>query len=427
MSKLLLNKAFSEHHQFPTGEDISAVEMDLPMPIHFKNLPEYKCVDIKQEGEKRTLFTNYYIGTDWLLKNNVAIYISPKLNDDNQQTDYLKMLFSCLRHSEVANFTKDLYEIKFDEPQIEIEQKKDLLTPLLIVHFLQLLKTIVRKSLKKSYYKIEKNLNSKIKGKVLVSQTLKQNIIKNKPLNTFCQYDEFGYNGIENRILKHTLIFVQKYLALFPDYSKMVSSVINYCFPAFHEVDENIEIKTILGIKENVFYKEYSEAIRIANLILKRFGYNIKGIEAEKNKLVSVPPFWIDMSKLFELYVLGLLKDTYHNNILFQIQGTYGQPDFALILEKSKMIIDTKYKKKYQEEKYIIEDIRQLSGYARDTKILSKFGFKTEEEQDRVLDCLIIYPDQDASEDLNENLTADKIEGFIKFYKMPIKLPVITV
>ena len=261
----------------------------------------------------------------------------------------------------------------------------------------------------------------------MISQNLKQNIFKNKPLKTFCHYDEFGVNGIENRLLKHTLMFVQKYLALFPDYSKMVSSIINYCLPAFQEVDEAIELRATKGIKTNVFYKEYSEAIRLANLILKRFGYNIKKIETEKTEFVKVPPFWIDMSKLFELYVLGLLKDKYHNDIFFQIQGTYGQPDFALISEKTKMIIDTKYKRKYQENQYIIDDIRQLSGYARDTGILSRLGFKTEEERDRILDCLIIYPDQDAAESLNENLKADKINGFIKFYKMPIKLPIITV
>ena len=83
------------------------------------------------------------------------------------------------------------------------------------------------------YFKVERNLNARIKGKVLVAQTLKQNIIKSRPTKTICQYDEFGFNCTENRILKQTLVFVQKYLALFPDYSKLVSPVINYCYPAF--------------------------------------------------------------------------------------------------------------------------------------------------------------------------------------------------
>lgn len=196
--------------------------------------------------------------------------------------------------------------------------------------------------------------------------------------------------------------------------------------PAFHNVDENIDNKLLKNVTHNSFYKEYKEALYLSNLILKRFGYNIKEIESLKNNTIKVPPFWIDMSKLFELYVFGLLKDKYKNNILFQVQGTYGQPDFLLVTESDKMIIDTKYKRKYRQEKYFPEDIRQLSGYSRDLKILKRLGFASEEEHNITVDCLIIYPDQNASENLADDLQSDRINGFSKFYKMPIKLPIIT-
>ena len=422
MSKLLLNKAFSEH----AIEDISSIAILNPLALLFKQKPDCKCVEIIHERESKLLNLNYYIGTDWLVKEKIAVYVAPKLNDGITYIDYLKMAFSCLSHSEVSNFTNDLFEIKFSEPLIEINNKQDTLTPLLVVQFLQLVKSIVRKGLKKSYFTVEQNLNSKIKGKVLVSQTLKQNIIKNRPSKTFCKYDEFGINCIENRALKQTLLFVQKYLSFFPEYSKLANPIINYCMPAFHNVDENIDNKLLKNVTHNSFYKEYTEALYLSNLILKRFGYNIKEIEGLKNKTIKVPPFWIDMSKLFELYVFGLLKNKYKNNILFQVQGTYGQPDFLLVTESDKMIIDTKYKRKYQQEKYFPEDIRQLSGYSRDLKILKRLGFASEEEQNITVDCLIIYPDQSASETLVDNLKSDKINGFSKFYKMPIKLPIIT-
>ncbi|MBK9460069.1 MAG: hypothetical protein IPN94_11715 [Sphingobacteriales bacterium] len=422
MSKLLFNKALSEH----SIEDISSIEILSASSILFKQKEGCKCIEITQDSTSKKLNSNFYIGTDWLHKNEVAVYVAPKLNDNTQQTDYLKMLFSCLRHSDVANFVRDLYEIKFEEPFIEIEQKQDLLTPLLVVQFLQILKSVVKKGLKKSYYKVKQNLNAKIKGKVLVSQTLKHNLIKNKPTKTFCQYDEFGFNCIENRILKQTLVFVQKYLVFFPNYTKLVAPVINYCLPAFHEVDENIDLRTMKSIPHNSFYKEYKEALYIANLILKRFGYNINQIESLNNKTIKVPPFWIDMPKLFELYVLGLLKDKYFNKIQFQIQGTYGQPDFILVDNNEGMIIDTKYKHKYQQEQYQIEDIRQLSGYARDVKVLSRLGLKTEQQRDIVIDCLIIYPDQKAPDKLTDDLKEIAINGFTRFYKMAIKLPIIS-
>lgn len=421
MSKLLNNRVFYEH----SIEDVSSIEALTVSSILFKKKEGFKCLEIIQDDTAKTLHSSYYIGVDWLHINELAVYIAPKLNDETQQIDYLKMLHSCLKHADVANFTKELYEIKLEEPYIEIEQKQDLLTPLLIAQFLQVLKTIVRKGLKKSYNKIEQNLNSKIKGKVLVNQTLNQNIIKNKPAITFCQYEEFGFNYIENRILKQTLVFVKKYLSLFPEYSTYALPIINYCNPAFQEVDEHIDLKRIKGFAHNSFYKEYKEALHVANLILKRFGYNIKEIETHKNRTVKVPPFWVDMPKLFELYILGLLKDKYCNQIKFQIQGTYGQPDFILVSDNCKMIIDTKYKRKYQQEKYEADDIRQLCGYSRDIKVLSKLGFITKEDQDNIIDCLIIYPDQEASEKLPDELKTNPINGFTRFYKMPIKLPVI--
>jgi 5-methylcytosine-specific restriction endonuclease McrBC regulatory subunit McrC len=421
MSKLLFNKAFIEH----SFEDVSSVETIAALSILFKGKEDCKCVEIIQEGTSKKISFSCYIGTDWLERNEVAVYVAPKLNDTSQQTDYLGMLFSCLRHSDVLNFTQDLYEIKFEEPLIEIEQQRDLLTPILIVHFLQALKVIVRKGLKRSYYKIEQPLNSKIKGKILVSKTIKQCAIKIKPTQNYCQYQEFGINCAENRILKKTLIFVQKYLALMPAYSGLISPIINYCSPAFQEVNENIDLNAAEQVAHSSFYNEYKEALHTSGLILRRFGYNIKEVEAAGNRIIKVPPFWINMPKLFELYVLGMLKDKYHNDIKFQIQGTYGQPDFLLVKNNSKMIIDTKYKRRYQQEKYQSEDIRQLSGYARDSGILSQLGYKTKEEQNTVVDCLIIYPDQAASGKLADDLKANPIAGFTSFYKMAIKLPVI--
>lgn len=423
MSKLLFDKAITEH----CSEDISSIECLEVFTILYKQKQDCKCVEIIQNADSKQLLSGYYIGTDWLIKNELAVYIEPKINEEAQKTDYLKMLFSCLKHPDILNHTRDLYEIKFNEPYIEIDQKKDLITPLLLFQFLQLLKIIVRKGLKKSYYKIEQNLECRVKGKVLISQTIKKNIINNKQTKTVCQFYEFGTNSIENRILKRTLLFTQKYLSSYPNYYKYLSDIINYCTPAFKEINENVDLREQKCIDYNSFFKEYKEALYISSLILKRFGYNIKEINKKQDK-VKVPPFWINMPNLFELYVLGLLKDKYKNNIKYQFQGTYGQPDFLLVSENDKMIIDTKYKCKYQLEKYVADDIRQLSGYARDSKILVHLGFQTNSDQDKVVDCLIIYPAQlkeDASEKLSDNLKENKISGFTRFYKMPIKLPTI--
>jgi 5-methylcytosine-specific restriction enzyme subunit McrC len=229
---------------------------------------------------------------------------------------------------------------------------------------------------------------------------------------------------VENKILKHTMLFIKKYLLLFPQKFTYLHPILSYCLASFETVDSEVDIKLLKHTECKPFFKEYKIALKLAKLILKRFGYNIKDVDRHKNKKIDTPPFWIDMSKLFELYVLGLLKDKYNNAIIFQAQGTYGNPDFLLSTKDEKIIIDTKYKPKYQREEYDIEDIRQISGYSRDIGVLKKLGL--DDALNAVVDCLIIYPDQAQEADLPNNLLKNPINGFTRFYKVPIKLPVIS-
>lgn len=417
---------FVEHHKFPDGEDISHLEMDIPPYILFLNNEKYKCYEVKKTDGRTFLQTSYYIGVDWIVEGDLAIYIQPKLNADSSQVDYLKMLFHALKHPEIANHTKYLYEIKYDKPNIEINQREDLLTPLLVIHFLSVVKEIVRKGLKKSYYSVEHDFHGKIKGKILVTQTIKKNVLRNKPLNTICNYDEFGFNSIENRLLKKTLLFIQRYLPLLNSLNsrEFTSDTFNYILPAFENVSEEINLNEVRHNKNNIFYKEYGEAVHLAKLILKRFGYNISTLD--ENQKIKTPPFWIDMSKLFELYVLGMLKDRYNGSILYgegETNGNYGLPDYLLVKEGEEMIIDAKYKPIYQREYYDIENIRQLSGYARDRGVIKKLNIS----EGVVPNCLIVYPDQSVERmDLEElNLKAQPVSQFINFYKVAVRLPVI--
>ncbi len=429
MSKLIRSNhlgTVSEHKQI----DFAYEDVEVSDIFFQDNIRNERCVQVVYGRESLSLKMSYFIGADWLVKNQQAIYVAPKINKGLQEVDYLGMLQSCLTHGDIAKNTKDLYHIKLNEPFIEIDQQMDLLTPLLIMQFLQILKSLVKKGLKQSYYKVERNLNSRVKGKVLIAQNIKKNIVRNRVTNTFCSYEEFGFDSIENRALKHTLSFVRRYLSQYPEYLGSMKCLINYCTPAFERVSDEVNLHELKAVKRNSFYKEYQEALKLSKIILKRFGYHISEIDNSTVEKISVPPFWIDMSKLFELYVLGLLKDKYGDKILFQAKGSYGNPDYLLIDEIEPLIIDAKYRPAYQKDNrisYIIEDIRQISGYARDVGILDKLGYHTVEEQlSSVVSCVVIYTDQDEEDKLPDSLIAGKsIEGFTKFYKVPISVPVL--
>ena len=399
-------------------------------------IPEYSFLKKRDDEEQAKCFRlyanelginielSYFIGVDWISEGTQAIYVEPKLNNDSDQVDYLQMLFSALKHPQVAHHTDQLFEIKFDKQFIEIEQQQDKLTPLLVVQFLTVVKNIVRKGLKKSYYKVDKNLFAKIKGKVLVGPSIKSNLLKNKPLHTVCRYDEFGLNGLENRLLKKTLIFIQHYLPTLKNIhsEKYTTETFNYINPAFETVSAEVDLNDIKRTKTNPFYKEYAEAIHLAKLILKRFGYNITNTQPQEK--IKTPPFWIDMSKLFELYVLGLLKDRFHNDVLYHFSSYWNELDYLLCRPDYKMVIDAKYKIRYQDQNgFKNEDIRQVSGYARLKSVYEALG----KNQNEVIDCLIIYPDQtNGSENLFDvNLKENEISQFVNCFKHGVKLPLL--
>ena len=86
--------------------------------------------------------------------------------------------------------------------------------------------------------------------------------------------------------------------------------------PYFERVSDEISVKSMRTFKGNPVYKEYYTAVEYAQLLLRRFSYDIT--LAGKKEIVT-PPFWIDMSKLFELYVFGKLKKIFTGRERFNI------------------------------------------------------------------------------------------------------------
>lgn len=125
------------------------------------------CFQLHNNSDGFTIDTNYFVGVDWIVPEQAALYIEPKLNDD-EQVNFLGMLLQSLEASENLEHLDGLFHVEYNSPWIAIPEQKDHLSPILIVQFLKLLQGIVRKGLKKSYYRVTANLDSRIKGKILV-------------------------------------------------------------------------------------------------------------------------------------------------------------------------------------------------------------------------------------------------------------------
>ena len=431
--QLLEHKPFIIRKEEVNTDFFEAIPYEVPYQLKKdrQGNPVYHF-DIKRTNEGEVcLQAGYYVGALWLVKHHKFVYIEPKMNNKQvaegspiqeeewAEIDYLKMLLSITGLD--PKDTRDLIKIYWDEPPITIEQQKDTLTPFLMVQFLLLLKRIVRKGLKKSYYTVEENLNSRIKGKIQLGKHLKQNVFKNKLTTHVCKYQEFGMDSLENRFLKKVLQFIISFKNTHPNYfagnDKSIRKLITYCSPYFELISEEIDIENLKNITINPFFKEYEQAIEIGKHILKRFSYNIT--ETTQHK-VSIPPFWIDMPKLFELYVYKKLQEQFGREaVTYHLTADYTELDFLLNTPEYKMVIDAKYKPIYEGGK-VIDDIRQVSAYARLEAVYNEFKI----EENKLIDCLIIYPSLEENKDLDFN-KLETIEGYAKIYKQSLSIPLI--
>lgn len=389
-----------------------------------------KCLSLSFKNNEVRATGSYFVGIDWVQESELAIKVNPKMNDGTE-IDYIKMLNEALCEPHNFEHLADLVTVKFHKPSIKLSQQQDMLSIFLVTEYINILYQIVIKGLKKSYYIIEENLKNKLKGRIIIGKNIRRNLPKGNVITNYCQYQVYDVDSPENRILKKALMFCIKQLSMYR-YSVNVDYLqdkIRFIEPYFTKVRENISIKEIKTYRKNPVYKEYNQAIEFAQLLLKRYGYNITNIGCKE---VATPPFWIDMSKLFELYVYKRLKQIFSakNELIYHLKASHQELDYLLQTKEwsSPYVIDAKYKPRYKNQGGItIEDAREVSGYARLSSVYKKLGL--DENSAPPIKCLIIFPDQEANETFEftreKEPIFNKASNYIRIYKIGIRLPVI--
>lgn len=418
-----------EHQKFEKEHIDYIKSLNIPFQkTQYEGIPKFLGID------PYDLCASYYIGADWLSEQeNKAVVVTPKIAN----IDYIEMYMCALKFDLSVDYFSKFYHIDFEKPAIKTSALKNQLTPLLIIHFLSIIKKIVKRGLKKGYVLKENNLKLKIKGKVQIIQNMRKNIINKREDHIYCQYHEYSVDIPENRLLKKALLYADSFLYTINSHKSYpnIKMQINNLLTAFIEVGENIELHEIKRNQESKLFKEYSNAIRLAIMILRHFAYSIRKAQTAPQE---TPVFWIDMSRLYEVYIYSLLYQSYGATIKFQVPGYFGTVvDFLKTDEY--LIIDAKYKPQYNDNnKGIIDDIRQISAYSRDEKILKKL-----EKTEKTLPCLIIYPQKmiysEDTIDMNDKCEeisnfdicktllsqSSPIRSYRNFYKLSVPLPII--
>lgn len=364
---------------------------------------------------------SYYIGAAWLVSDELAVVVTPKVPD----IDFIQMFLSALEidTQKESNYFAQCYGIQFDEPQIETHEELNQLTPLLVLHFISLLERLLKHGLKKDYLLHEENLKAKVKGRILFGKHLKTNVFQQCSDRMYCQYQEYTDDIPENRLLKKALLFSERILdrcdslkrqSQYPD----LQLRLNRLKASFSHISDDIEPYQVQKLSSNKLFKGYKEAIRVAKMILRRFDYSIREASSEQH---STPPFWIDMARLYEMWVLHRLQKLGINPIMFQEAGFYGRQVADFVIREENLILDAKYKPKYVEDWVDIDDIRELSGNARDDRLLPNLP------EDYSPRCIFLYPgntdELKPESDILFEQQGQKIPHYRNFYKISVPLP----
>lgn len=380
------------------------------------------CIDKQQDGY--SVKTSYFVGIDWVT-DELAVQVRPKVEGESEYIDYLRMLTEALKEPENTEHLDGLLHIDFNAKPIPLEEKEDMLSPFIVAQFLMALKKAVRKGLRMSYYLVSAKLSSKIKGKILVEKTINKNLSRGNRIDQYCQYQEYGINSDENKILKKALSLSSHILSTYRgglDVSTL-KKTIAYIYPYFRRVDDDYNLSIVDSFKANPIFKDYYKALEYGILILKRSAY---GFNRTSKHIDSTPPYWIDMSKLFELYVYRELRKLYPvpGEVHYHMHLRWRELDYLLNPQDgTPIVVDAKYKPRYHYSEPDIEDIRQISAYARMKGVYKKLRIP----EDKIIDCLIVYANQACPPTIPnkfDNLEMDSVSGYSKFHKIGISLPV---
>lgn len=419
-----------EHEFIPSLERLWGEGMRLPAPegderwfFHWESSAREEL----EEGDSpqrapEGYYASYVLGAQWLDQaRGLSLVVSPK--EGCARIDFLQMFGRCLASGIESEALAQIYELDLEQPRIEAPQLRSVLSPLIIVHFLSVIQELLQRGLKRGYVSREENLK-KVKGRLAISLNERCNIQRKRLDKFYCRYQEYSEDIPENRILKKALRFAQQVLYTLESAGlRPLQEAISRCLSSFARVGDKIEVWELKQFKTQKLYQEYPVAIRLAQTILRLYDYSLTKVTAREE---LCPVFWLDMSLLYEHYVLGLLREAYGDRIEYQKEGATGRPDF--LCYEPLLVMDTKYMPRLVGGKLDMDIVRQLAGYARDRRLFS-------EAPTAPIPCLVIYPTTEEAEP--NPFAAHPLEDFLcperedkdiwGFYRLAVPLPTLSV
>lgn len=372
---------------------------------------------------RRDGFYSYFrIGAEWIdSAQTLPVVVVPKMHN----IDFIEMFMTCLRMAEPSDDFSSIYDIDFDARPIRSQALDSILSPLLVVQYLMTVQRIATRGLRKGYVARSENL-SKVKGRIDIRRNQRMNVLAGHAERIFCNFEEYSVDTPENRFLKNALYVARDMISLMNEHRAfaVLSAMCNHCISAFAAVSDDSAI-AVPNVKANKLYHDYTEAIRIAGMILRHRDIAVSSHSANPTGLV--PVFRIDMALLFEHYALAGLRRVFgRKSVKYQVKGYGGRfiADFLITKGDFRAIVDTKYIDGDKAAVAKPEYIKQLSAYARDMVLLRSLGIGTTDESAiPIVPCVLLYPAETVFELSELMLLRHKVKETLQFYTCPFTIP----
>lgn len=285
--------------------------------------------------------------------DNFSVIIEPKIliNPSN--------LFGMINYIfEIDNWKQ------FPDAPHYFKDNKSYLIEIIILLFVEEVKTILKQGLYKSYNTYQ-NDQSFLRGKLLLVQNI-QNVLKNKP-SFACEYDELEYNNLENQIL---LFCLHKAYRLTNSNVRKIE-IRKLLLQMESNIDlSQISIEDFKKLQYNRMNNHYQKAHELSKLIVKSSGI----VNFHTGAQQEISSFFVDMNEIFEKFVFKLFAEYYMPNKFRAIEQKKHwawtidfdskrsiRTDILLqnkFMSEHKIVIDTKYKFKLSES-----DLYQIGFY----------------------------------------------------------------
>ena len=356
--KYLDQKAFADLIEFIheyAGDEENADALDFMRIAYKRNVGD--VVTIKN-----------YVGLIQM-KNGYQVQILPKVSfgdgaedPGNKRTKkiFLKMLRSM----------KDFPSKVFNDASLKVDQMN--LYEIFINMYLQEVRQLVKRGIKSTYVTQEDNLKY-YRGKLLINQQIRTNLAHRERF--YVTYDEFHPNRAENRLVKATLLKLQKLTS-----SAENAKEINQLLTAFEMVEPSLNYQkdfSRVTIDRNT--KDYEMLIQWSKVFLMNKSFTTFSGDSTSRALL------FPMESVYESYVAQQIRKMFCPEgweVSSQDKGHYLfvepkrqfalRPDIVLELDGRTVIMDTKWKSLVDNERinYGISqaDMYQMYAYSKKYK-----------------------------------------------------------